>query len=164
MSSTTARSVAAILRDSPEAAMLVARWEASQRAARCIAPACSELAAGFDPLAAGCCELRDSVLWLTVGSAAQSAKLRQAVPRLLSFLGADGLQVWEIKTRVRPSDSCYPGRSNAPVADFDQRWLHPSATVAVTIGELALTVQDSPLKNAVERLAATLRKRARPQP
>lgn len=144
--------------------MLVARWEASQRAARCIAPACSELAAGFDPMAPGCCELRDSVLWLTVGSAAQSAKLRQAAPRLLSLLGADGLRVWEIKTRVRPGNSCDPGHPSFSAADLDQRWLNPSSTVADTIGELALTVQNPPLKNAVERLAATLRKRARRQP
>jgi hypothetical protein len=143
--------------------MLVVRWEASQRAARCIAAACSQLAAGFDPLAAGSCEVRDGVLWLTVGSAAQSAKLRQAVPRLLSLLGADGLPIYEIKTRVQPSGSCDPDRGAQCAADLDQRWLQPSSAVADTIGELALTVQDSPLKNAVERLAATLRKRARRQ-
>jgi hypothetical protein len=140
--------------------MLLVRWEASQRAARCIAPSCSSLAAGFDPMAAGCCELRDGVLWLTVGSASQSAKLRQAVPRLLSVLGAAGLKVYEIKTRVQPSGSSYPASGTGSVQAGDTRWLRPAAGVADTVGQLAQSVADSPLKDAIARLAKTLRKRA----
>lgn len=140
--------------------MLVARWEAAQRAARCIAPVCSNLAAGFDPLPPGHCELRDGVLWLTVESAAQSAKLRQAVPRLLSVLAADGQRVYEIKTRVQPRGSCYPGDGTAPIDEGDRRWLRPASSAADKVGELALTIEDSPLKSAVEKLANTLRRRA----
>ncbi len=45
--------------NAPEAARLLARWEATQRAARSIAPVCRSLASGFDPLVPGRCELRD---------------------------------------------------------------------------------------------------------
>lgn len=157
MSSLTARSVARVLQDSPEAAMLVARWEASQRAAHVIAPLCSSLAAGFDP--AGNCVVQDRVLWLTASSAAQSAKLRQAAPRLLSALGADGIAVYELKTRIQPGGSSYP-RGGTHAVSSDDRWLRPGKLASSTMSELALTIAESPLKTAVERLARTLRKRA----
>ena len=51
---TTPRLLAAVLRDSPEAASLLARWEATQRAALAIAPTCRSIV-GVDPLAPGVC-------------------------------------------------------------------------------------------------------------
>jgi hypothetical protein len=108
-----ARPIAAALRDSPEAASLIARWEATQRAAQCIAPVCRSLASGFDPLVPGRCELRDAVLWLNPTSTAQAAKLRQAMPTLLSCLRSEGVQVYEIKFRVQPVVTPTPDRGGS---------------------------------------------------
>lgn len=154
-----ARPIAAALRDSPEAASLIARWEATQRAAQCIAPICRSLASGFDPVVPGCCELRDSVLWLNPSSTAQSAKLRQAMPRLLSCLRSEGIQVYEVKFRVQPVVTPYPRQGSADPSSSSERWPTASARAVEAVGELALTVGISPLKYAVARLAATLRKR-----
>jgi hypothetical protein len=154
-----ARPLASALRDSPEAASLIARWEATQRAAQCIAPVCHSLASGFDPLDPGRCELRDAVLWLNPTSTAQSAKLRQAMPRLLLCLRSEGIQVYEIKFRVQPVVTPYPGQGSSGPSSTSEAW--PSATdnAVDAVSELALTVGVSPLKLAVVRLAATLRKR-----
>jgi hypothetical protein len=154
-----ARSIAAALRESPETASLIARWEATQRAAQCIAPVCRSLASGFDPLVPGRCELRDAVLWLNPTSTAQSAKLRQAMPTLLLCLRTKGVQVYEIKFRVQAGVMPYPGQgSHVPSSSSDSL---PAASVRAidAVSELALTVGASPLKLAAARLAATLRKR-----
>jgi hypothetical protein len=158
--SSPAKPLAEVLRNSPEAATLLARWEATQRLARSIAPACRSLASGFDPLVPGRCELRDGVLWLTASSTAQSAKLRQATPRLLSTLGGEGIQVYEIRVRVEPGITGYPEQGSTPPSSQDAAWLRPASSAGETVGKLALTFRESPLKRAVERLAATLRKRA----
>jgi hypothetical protein len=154
-----ARPIAAALRDSPEAASLIARWEATQRAAQCIAPVCRSLASGFDPLVPGRCELRDAVLWLNPTSTAQAAKLRQAMPTLLSCLRSEGVQVYEIKFRVQPVVTPYHGQgSGGPSSPFEP-WPSASDRAIEAVSELALTVAESPLKWAAARLAATLRKR-----
>ena len=155
----SARSVAETLRDTPEAAALLARWEATQRAARCIAPICGSLAAGFDPLTPGRCELRDAALWLIPASAAQSAKLRQAVPRMLSSLQAEANKVYEIKFRVQPVVTPYPGQGSHLASSSEERWPSVGRHAIGAVSELALTVSESPLKSAVESLLATLRKR-----
>lgn len=159
--SSPAQPLAEVLRNAPEAARLLARWEATQRAARTIAPVCRSLASGFDPLIPGRCELRDGVLWLTASSTAQSAKLRQSVPRLLTTLGGVGIQVYEIRVRVEPGITGYPEQGTAPPSSPDAGWLNPGAGAGDAVGKLALTVRESPLKQAIERLAATLRKRAK---
>ena len=153
--------LATALRDAPETARLLARWEASLRAARSIAPACRSLASGFDPLLPGRCELRDNVLLLTASSTAQSAKLRQVAPRLLATLGGEGIQVYEIRVRVQPGFTGYPEQGSAAPSSEDAAWLHPAPSAGETMGKLALAVRESPLKHAVERLAATLGKRAK---
>jgi hypothetical protein len=155
----SARSVAETLRDTPEAAALLARWEATQRAARCIAPICNSLAAGFDPLTPGRCELRDAALWLIPASAAQSAKLRQAMPRMLSSLQAEAIKVYEIKFRVQPVVTPYPGQGSQGVSSSGEPWPSVGGHAISAVGELALTVKESPLKSAAEHLLATLRKR-----
>lgn len=159
--SSPAKPLAEVLRSAPEAAALLARWEATQRLARSIAPVCSSLASGFDPLVPGRCELRDGILWLTASSTAQSAKLRQATPRLLSTLGGEGTPVYEIRVRVEPGITGYPEQGSSPPSSLDAAWLRPASSAGETVSKLALTVRESPLKRAVERLAATLRKRAR---
>ena len=159
--SSTSRPLSEALRDAPEAARLLARWEASQRIARSIAPVCRSLASGFDPLLPGRCEVRDNVLLLTASSTAQSAKLRQVTPRLLSTLGGEGIQVYEIRVRVQPGFTGYPEQGSAKPSSADAAWLHPAPSAGETVEKFALTVRESPLKHAVERLAATLRKRAK---
>jgi hypothetical protein len=160
--SSPAKPLAAVLRDAPEAARLLARWEASQRIARSIAPVCRSLASGFDPLRPGQCELRDGVLWLTASSTAESAKLRQAIPRILSTLGGEGVQVYEIRVRVQPVITGYPEQGTKPPSGADAAWLKPGSSAGEAVGRLALAVRESPLKRAVERLAATLTKRSKP--
>jgi len=159
--SSPSRPLADALRDAPEAARLLARWETSQRVARSLAPVCRSLASGFDPLLPGRCELRDNVLLLTASSTAQSAKLRQVSPRLLSTLGGEGIQVYEIRVRVQPGFMGYPEQGSATPSSADAAWLQPGPSAGETVGKLALTVRESPLKHAVERLAATLTKRAK---
>lgn len=159
--SNPAQPLAEVLRNAPEAARLLARWEATQRAARGIAPVCRSLASGFDPLVPGRCELRDGVLWLTASSTAQSAKLRQSTPRLLTTLGGEGIQVYEIRVRVEPGITGYPEQGSPPPSSPDAGWLTPGSSAGEAVGKLALTVRESPLKKAIERLAATLRKRAK---
>jgi hypothetical protein len=159
--SSPARSLADVLRDAPEAARLLARWSASQRVARVIAPVCRSLASGFDPLLPGRCELRDAVLWLTASSTAQSAKLRQATPRLLSALGVEGIQVYEIRVRVQPGFTAYPEQGSAAPSSVDATWLQPGPGAGESVQDLASAMPASPLQQAVERLATTLRKRAK---
>ena len=159
--SNPARPLAAALRDAPEAARLLARVEATQRIARRIAPVCRSLASGFDPLIPGRCEWRDAVLWLTASSTAHAAKLRQATPRLLATLGEEGIQVYEIRVRVEPGITGDPEHGRQAPSSLDAAWLHPGASAGEEVSKLALTVRESPLKQAVLRLAATLKKRAK---
>jgi hypothetical protein len=156
-----ARPLSDVLRNAPEAARLLARWEATLRAARCISPVCRLLASGFDPLLPGRCELRDGVLWLTASSTAQAAKLRQSTPRLLATLGTEGLQVYEIRVRVEPGITGYPEEGSKPPSSPDAGWLRPAESAGQEVGKLALTVRESPLRSAIERLAATLTRRAK---
>lgn len=161
----SARLITAALRDSPEAASLIARWEATQRAALAIAPAC-RLVAGFEPLEPGVCELRGETLWLSVPSPSHSAKLRQAMPRLLSTLAADGFKVYEIKTRVQPAVTSYPGdgspapSSSASDPTLGVPWPRSGDRASAAVAALAESVKESPLKEAARKLAATLRRRA----
>ncbi len=156
-----ARPIAAALRDSPQAALLLARWEATQRAARAIAPTC-HLIAGFDPCAPGACELRGDTLWLSLPSSSHSAKLRQATPRLLSNLAADGIRVYEIKTRVQPAVTSYPG-DGSPVPSSDSSlgiaWPGNGEGAVAAVAQLASSIEESPLKQAAQKLAATLNRR-----
>ncbi|HYM48223.1 MAG TPA: hypothetical protein VES91_07055 [Burkholderiaceae bacterium] len=155
------RLLAAALRDSPHAASLLARWEATQRAALAIAPACRSIA-GFDPLEPGMCELRGEILWLSLPSPSASAKLRQATPRLLSNLAADGIKVYEIKTRVQPAVTSYPGDGSLGPSSNSSHgiaWPPNDERAAAAVAALAGSLGQSPLKEAAQKLAATLRER-----
>jgi len=161
----SARLIATALRDSPHAASLIARFEATQRAALVIAPKC-RLVAGIDALHPGVCELRGETLWISLPSPSHSAKLRQATPRLLSTLAADGLRVYEIKTRVQPAVTSYPGdgrpepSSRASDPGRGLPWPPTGEKAAASVTALMGSVGKSPLKEAVRKLAATLTKRA----
>jgi hypothetical protein len=99
------------------------------------------------------------VLWLVASSTAQSAKLRQAVPRMLSSLQAEAIKVYEIKFRVQPVAMPYPGQGSQLVSSSEEAWPRAGEPALDAVSELALTVRESPLKSAAERLLATLRKR-----
>jgi len=155
------RLIAAALRDSPEAASLLARWEATQRAAQTIAKECRAIA-GFDPLITGACELRGETLWLNLPSPSHSAKLRQATPRLLSNLAADGIRVYEIKTRVQPAVTSYPGDGTVTLSRDSSHgiaWPANGERAAAAVATLAGAIAESPLKRAAQKLAATLSRR-----
>jgi hypothetical protein len=158
----TARLIADALRDSPQAASLLERCEASRRAACAIAPICRALS-GFDPLLPGVCELRGETLWLTLPSPSYVAKTRQALPRLLSALAADGMAVYEIRTRVQPAVTSYPTDgigSGSSYSNWEMQW-PPAGRVAIdSVANIATRLSESPLKQATQKLAATLRKRA----
>ena len=157
----TARLVADALRDSPPAASLLARCEASRRAAEAIAPICRRLS-GFDPLMPGMCELRGETLWLNLPSPSYVAKTRQVLPRLLSALAADGMAVYEIKTRVQPAVMSYPtgGSVEGSSCPSPELAWPPSGRIASdSVAEMAGRLHDSPLKRAAQKLATTLRQR-----
>lgn len=160
--SSPVRPVAAALREAPETARLLARVEATQRIALRIAPVCRSLAAGFDPLLPGRCECRETVVWLTASSTAQAAKLRQAVPRMLATLTEEGIRVYEMRVRVEPGITGDPERGRSRPSSPDDAWLNPSRSAGDEVDKFALTVAESPLRQAILRLAATLKKRARP--
>jgi len=166
--------VAAALREAPGAAALLARCETSARIGRLLQPLVRPVAPGIDLLAPGRCELRDGVLWIAVHSAAESAKLRQAAPRLLAALAADGCQVYELRTRVQPVATSYPGEGTDEASSFAQsqgsadeggggRGLpFPPVTrrAADAVAAAAEPMPLSPLRHALQRLARTLRRRS----
>ncbi len=84
------------------------------------------------------------------------------MPRLLSALAADGSKVNEIRTRVQPAVTSYPGDGRAePSSDASSLHWPPNDERAVAaVVKLVDSVTDSPLKDAARRLAATLQKRA----
>jgi hypothetical protein len=97
-----ARPLTAALADSP-AAVLLHRLERWRSIAATIGPAAAAISPEFpsgDPRA---CELKDDLLVLNAGSAAQAAKLRQGLPQLLRLLHQRGAQVTEIRVRVQPA-------------------------------------------------------------
>ena len=152
------------LADTPAAASLLERVAASERAARVIAGAAS--IPGFDPLRPGCCELRDGTLVLRTSSSAIAAKLRQSLPSLLGALQRQGAEVIEIRVRVQPERSGYPTQGSSPHTPDDMPVLsgsgptaHLSRTEARAFADkLALTLTESPLRSAAEKLSRRLRR------
>ena len=158
------RSLFDALADTPATASLLARVTASERAARAIAgTACVP---GFDPLEPGRCELRDRTLHLRAPSPAIASKLRQSLPSLLGVLQRQGVEVNEIRVRVQPEQPGYlvHGSSEAhSAARTDQGDLIPSASLSISgarafAEKLALTLTNSPLKTAAEKLSQRLKR------
>jgi hypothetical protein len=150
------RAVADALREAPGAAGLLARWEAAQTIGRVLSPVMRSVAPGIASLAPGRCELRDGVVWIAVESAAESAKLRQATPRLLAALSAHGLQVYEIKTRVQAGGMSYPGHGRDPASSPGIPFAAVSDRGVGAVEDAARDLPDSALRRALQRLATTL--------
>jgi hypothetical protein len=161
----SAKTIADALAEMPAVAQLLGRLQISQSVARTLAAASPPIGGGFDPLRPGACELRGGLLLLTAISPAQAAKLRQEFPRMQKLLERQGLELNEIRVRIQPAHLPYPEQviNGAQVRAPDEA---PSALpkrsrdVAAPLRfaeELALTLADSPLRDAIERLRATLR-------
>jgi hypothetical protein len=152
------------LAQSEAGAALIQRCTASQRAAAVIESECACIVPGFSPVRSRSCELRGTTLRVNAPYPAQVAKLRQAVPRLLSRLQQQGLDVIEIKIGVQPRafsssvrqnapDAATAGAAGGPFRYCSDREIAPALRFAQ---KLALTLQDSPLRAAAQRLAASL--------
>jgi hypothetical protein len=152
------------LAQSEAGAALIQRYTASQRAASVIETECTRIVPDFFATRSGSCELRGTTLRMNAHHPAQVAKLRQAVPRLLSRLQQCGLDVIEIKIGIQPralSSSVRQDAAHAPARAAagdsphrrSEREIEPALSFA---RKLALTLQDSPLRSAAERLAASL--------
>jgi hypothetical protein len=159
--SNPARPVAAALRDSPAAAALLARWETSQALTRVLLPLARSIAPGL-MLGPGHCDLCDGVLWITVESAAESAKLRQAAPRLVAALVAHGFQVYEMKLRIQAGGTPYPGQGTAMASSSELQYPRVSNRGIGAIETAARALPDSALRRALRRLAETLSRRRQP--
>ncbi|HTT10180.1 MAG TPA: hypothetical protein VMG60_04750 [Burkholderiaceae bacterium] len=163
---TGARSLEQALADSPAAA-LVHRAAESQRVAVALAGAGVSLPPNFDALQPGTCEVRDATLVLFVGSPALAAKMRQSLPQLLAFLNRQGFDLTEIKLRLQPERLSYREPSGEETmkrdarGEFaDSRQAAPDAASALGLAEkLALTLPDSGVGRAAQRLADRLRAR-----
>lgn len=163
----SAKTLADALAETPAAAALLARLQASQFAARALAAADPPIGAGFDPMRPGACELRDGLLLLTASSAAQASKLRQEFPRLQKLLTQQGLELNEIRLRLQPAHMSYREKasaraqvSGAPSASSEPAQSPGDCAAALRFAdELALTLKDSSLREAVEHLRSTLRRR-----
>jgi hypothetical protein len=78
-------------------------------------------------------------------------------------LAADGFRVYEIKTRVQPAVTSYPG-DGSPIPSSHPGpglpWPRSGQSAAAAVAALAESVKESPLKGAAQKLAATLKGRA----
>ncbi|MEG0820157.1 MAG: hypothetical protein RR101_00215 [Burkholderiaceae bacterium] len=150
---TPTRTVAQALAVSPAAALL-ARVEAAQRISALLGPECARLRLGFDAATPGRFELREKEVLINLDSAAQAAKLRQALPRLTQTLQQKGFGAYGIKLRVQP-----PGGRDE-VIDLDPSRYgpprDPSAGGARAVHRLALELPLSDLRSALEKLEQTL--------
>jgi hypothetical protein len=161
----SAKTLADALAEMPAVAQLLARLQTSQSVARILAGASPPIGGGFDPLRPGACELRGGLLVLTAVSSAQAAKLRQEFPRLKKLLKRQGLELNEIRVRIQPTylPYCEPVSNGAQVLAGDEvastspRRPRSFEAPLRFADELALTLRDSPLRDAIQRLRATLR-------
>lgn len=157
MSNPTKMAVEA-LRDAPGASALLARCETARSIAMLLAPLTRPLLPGLE-LAAARCDLRDGTLWITVDTGAESAKLRQAAPRLLAALTAHGYQVYELKTRIQAVASSYPGQGRAEASSPGVPFPPVTDLGLSAVDDAAEHLPDSGLRRALQRLARTLRGR-----
>ena len=143
---------------------LLQRHRASQRAAAVIESECQSIVPEFQSTRSGGCELRGTTLRVNASQPAQVAKLRQAVPRLLRLLQHQGLDVIEIKISVQPRALSSSVRRQAgeapaagPTAPQSGGPVPSQVKSALEFArKLALTLPESPLRAAAQRLATTL--------
>jgi hypothetical protein len=152
------------LAQSPAGSALVHRYLASQRAAAVIESECQRIVPEFQPTRSGGCDLRGTTLRLNAWQPAQVAKLRQALPRLLRLLQQQGFDVIEIKIGVQPrglTSSVRPPAKSPPTeagripetSELRTSQITPALAFA---RKLALTLPDSRLRAAAQRLATSL--------
>lgn len=155
------------LTDTPATASLLARVAASERAARVLAAAVS--VPGWNPLQPGNCEQRDRTLLLRAPSSAIAAKLRQLFPSMLTALQRQGTEVIEIRVRVQP-EPALPQESHLAEritatgpggTGVTHRAPVSNAAAQEFANKLALTLRDSPLRDAAKMLSRRL-KHAKP--
>jgi hypothetical protein len=151
---TAPRALAQALAVSPAAA-LAAAVAAAGRAARALAPECARLGLRRGREAPPPGAQRGQQLLLRVPSAAQSTKLRQALPRLLAALQASGLPVDEIVLKVQPLGGAEPPPEPIDPARYGPP-RSPSAPGAQVVGALALALPVSRLRLALQKLEKTL--------
>ena len=107
------------------------------------------------PYLAGLCHvanLKDNVLILHAGNGAVAAKLRQAAPRLLNALAAQGILLADIKVATRPPQSAPAARAplDRSVSHHTQDELHALAEKLP---------EGDPLRDALERFVRNTRTR-----
>jgi hypothetical protein len=154
---TTSLTLAAALADSP-AAPLLARLAATRAAVAVIAAAVAELTPDLDLARPGTADIQADVLLIHATSAAQAAKLRQAIPSLLALLQQRDLDLSQIRLRVQP------GGPSEPAVDLTQISHVPTpahapgqvAAAARFAKELAALLPDSPLRRAAQKLRRSL--------
>lgn len=161
---TAARRLQHALSESATGAEIMHRFAASQRAARAISSECQRIVPDLEPSRCGVCDLRNGTLRLNARSTAQLSKLRQALPRLLTQLRQQGLDVSEIKLGVQPrplssSDRADPHSDRAcgtAQTGVDLKSESNRKAAREFASKLALTLPESPLKQAVDRLLQSL--------
>jgi len=145
------------------AAALISRCERADQAARLVTAAFADLSPLPAEIPAIHCQIREHLLLVFVPSAAQAAKLRQALPRLQAILQAHGLNLSEIRVRVQPSPSAETdsGGSSTRIfaASTATRQAPPVEFALQFADKLVLTLRPSPLRDTAERLAQGLRSR-----
>ena len=154
------RTIAAALADSA-AGPLLARMEATRSAVAAIAATVADVAPDLDPTRPGAADLNGKVLLLNTTSAAQAAKLRQAIPRLLAVLHQQGLEVNEIRLRVQPPGPPAPDPALTEINLEDQRDRDDSRLAAARFAqELASRLPKSPLRAVAEAMQKKLSKKS----
>jgi hypothetical protein len=98
-------------------------------------------------------QLRAGILFLLADNAAVATQLKQLSPRLLACYQKQGKEVTSIRIEVQVKN---PSRRPAPAAEKKRL----SIETIENIKNLADQLEDSPLKDALNRLAA--RRRAEP--
>lgn len=143
------------------AAALIAHCQRADQAANFIAAALVESASFPGPVPTFTCQIREHALLLFASSVAHTAKLRQALPHLLTMLQARGFNLSEIRVRVQPgslaeTDSGGGSSVGSSVAEIVKQRPDPAGALQFA-DKLALTLRPSPLRDAADRLAQRLR-------
>jgi len=115
----------------------------------------AHVAEALPPYLAGLCHvanLKDGVLVIHAHNGAIAAKLRQASPRLLSALAAQGVLLSSIKVATRPPTSVPPQREPT-LRDVSHSTCDSLHTLAEELPE------DDPLRKALERFVQHSRTR-----
>lgn len=103
-------------------------------------------------LTQACCvkQLRAGTLFLLAENAAVATKLKQLAPRFLAAYGKQGTEITAIKVQVQVGETA----SRAPAKPRPKRL---SIDSIEDLERLAAGLEDSPLKQAISRLAARQR-------